>query len=173
MLCIFVQMKSKFTIFFIISLSFLIKGYAHPYFVSVTEIHIYPEKKTFEVSCSMFTEDLESAIKSLYITNTDLQKELGAKEVLDLIYKYISARFEIAIDGTPLAYTLVGCENQEESTWCYLEGKCCSVDRKVSVVNSLLFDFLEEQTNMVHVYWNEERQSTKLNNPNKVAQFSF
>ena len=121
----------------------------------------------------MFTEDLESAMKSIYITKTDLQKELGAKEVLDLIYKYISARFEIALDGKKQTYTLVGCENQEESTWCYLEGACTSLDGKVTITNSLLFDFLEEQMNMVHVYWNDERKSSKLNNPNKVAAFSF
>ena len=133
---------NKFAIFFCIIFTSLLKGYAHPYFVSVTEIHIYTEKKTFEVSCSMFTEDLESAIKSIYITKTDLQKELGAKEVLDLIYKYISAHFEIALDGKKQSYTLVGCENQEESTWCYLEGTCPSLSGKVTITNSLLFDFL-------------------------------
>lgn len=166
-------MKSKFTLFFLVAFTCLVKTYGHPYFVSVTEVHIYPEKKTFEVSCSMFTEDLETAVKSIYITKTDLQKELGAKEVLDYIYKYITARFEIYIDSQKQNYTLLGCENQEESTWCYLEGTCTSVNGKVSVSNSLLFDFLEEQTNMVHVFWNEERKSTKLNNPNKTAEFNF
>lgn len=166
-------MKSKFTIFFIIS---LFSGYlanAHPYFVSVTEVHINSQEKTFNISCSMFTEDLESAIKSIYITNTNLQKELSANEVLDLIYKYISARLQIAIGGQWQTYTLIGCENQEESTWCYLEGFCNNMVGQITINDSLLFDFLEEQTNMVHIYWDEERKSTKLNNPNKQAEFSF
>lgn len=166
-------MKSKFTLFFLVVFGCLVKSYGHPYFVSVTEVHIYPDKKTFDVSCSMFTEDLETAIKSIYVTKTDLKKELGAKEVLELIYKYIAARFEIYIDNQKQSYTLLGCENLEESTWCYLEGKCSSAIGKVNISNSLLFDFLEEQTNMVHVYWNEARKSTKLNNPNKTVEFSF
>jgi hypothetical protein len=166
-------MKSKFSLFFLMITAFVLKGYSHPYFVSVTEVHINTEKKTFDISCSMFTEDLESAIKSIYITKTDLQKELGAKEVLDLIEKYIQARLQISIGGEKQAYILTGCENQEESTWCYLEGSISSLNKTVAVSNSLLFDFLEEQTNMVHVYWNEERQSTKLNNPHKFVEFSF
>ncbi len=121
----------------------------------------------------MFTEDLESAIKSLYITNTNLQKELGAKEVLELIFKYVNARLEISLGTEKQTYSLVGCENIEESTWCYLEGDLTTESKQVSIANSLLFDFLEGQTNMVHVYWDEERQSSKLGNPNKLAEFSF
>lgn len=166
-------MKSKFSLFFLILFAFVSKGYTHPYFVSVTEVHVNTEKKTFDISCSMFTQDLESAIKSIYITKTDLQKELGAKEVLDLIYKYINSRLQISIGGQAQTYALVGCENQEESTWCYLEGNYSSTGKTVSISNSLLFDFLEEQTNMVHVIWNEERQSIKLNNPNNQADFNF
>lgn len=149
------------------------QAYAHPYFVSVTEVHLHSREKKFDVSCSMFTEDLESAIKSIYVTNTNLQKELGAKEVLDLIYKYVSVRLEINVGGEKQPYSLVGCENIEESTWCYLEGELSSTNKQVRITNSLLFDFLDEQTNMVHVYWDEERQSIKLNNPNKLAEFSF
>lgn len=121
----------------------------------------------------MFTEDLESAVKSIYSTKTNLQKELEAHEVLDIIYKYISARFEITVGTEKQTYALVGCENIEESTWCYLEGNLSNTTKQVRVINSLLFDFLEEQTNMVHVYWDEERQSSKLNNPTKLAEFSF
>jgi hypothetical protein len=166
-------MKGKFSVFFIILLGLLVKAQAHPYFLSVTEVHIQPQEKTFNISCSMFTEDLESAIKSIYLSNPNLHQDLGAKDVLDLIYQYITARLEISIGGKKQTYTLVGCENQEESTWCYLEGSFSTFTSPVSVVNSLLFDFLEQQTNMVHVYVGEERQSIKLNNPHKTAVFSF
>ena len=149
------------------------KAYTHPFFVSVTEVHIHSKEKTFDVSCSMFTEDLESAIKSIYITNTNLQKELGAREVLDLIYKYVVSHLEISVGKEKQTFTLVGCENIEESTWCYLEGNLSSDIKQVNISDSLLFDFLDEQTNMVHVYWDEERKSSKLGNPTKLAEFSF
>lgn len=147
--------------------------YSHPYFVSSTEIHIHPETQSFDISCSMFTEDLESALKSIYANKSDLKKDIDARELLDMIYKYLDARLEIRIGGEKQIYQLVGCENQEESTWCFLEGKLTNNSKSVHVVNSVLFDFLEEQTNMVHVYWEEERQSSKLNNPNKTAEFVF
>jgi hypothetical protein len=166
-------MKGKITIFLLIALASWIRAYSHPYFVSSTEIHIHPENKSFDVSCSMFTEDLESALKSIYANKADLKQDIGAKELLDMIYQYIQARLEIKVGGEKQTYELVGCENQEESTWCYLEGTLTSDNKSVSIVNSVLFDFLEAQTNMVHVYWGEERQSVKLNNPHKTAEFVF
>jgi hypothetical protein len=166
-------MNGKFTVFFLILLGLVTQTKAHPYFLSVTEVHIQPEEKTFNISCSMFTEDLESAIKSIYLTHSNLQKDLEAQQVLDLIYQYISARLEISFGEKKQSYTLVGCENQEESTWCYLEGSFSNFSSPISVSNALLFDFLEEQTNMVHMYVGEVRQSVKLNNPNKNAVFTF
>jgi hypothetical protein len=166
-------MKSKITIFLLISLINITSGFSHPYFVSSTEVRIHPDTKTFDVSCSMFTEDLETALKSIYSNKSDIKKDIGAKELLEIIFKYIDARLEIKIGGIKQPYSLIGCENQEESTWCYLEGKFSGDSKTVGITNSILFDFLEAQTNMVHVYWGEERQSHKLNNPDKTVEFVF
>jgi hypothetical protein len=166
-------MKNKITIFLLVALCSFTQGFSHPYFVSSTEVHIYPDKKTFDISCSMFTEDLETALKSIYSNKTDLKKNIDAKELLDMILTYIRARLELKVGGEKQTYGLVGCENQDESTWCYLEGNLTNTSAVISVSNSILFDFLPEQTNMVHVYRGEERKSTKLNNPNKLAEFVF
>jgi len=121
----------------------------------------------------MFTDDLEAAIKKTLLTNTDLQKEITATQVLDIIYKYIQPRFDISFDANSTSYSLVGCENIEASTWCYLEGTFNSSATSIKITNSLLFDFLPEQTNMVHVYVDDERKSYKLNNPEKTTVFAF
>ncbi len=165
-------MKNKFTLFLFIILS-ISSGFSHPYFVSSTEIRIHPDKNSFDISCSMFTDDLESALKSIYANKLDIKKNIGAQELLDIIFTYVEKRLEIKIGGEKQIYTLVGCENQEESTWCYLEGKITNQTKNISISNSILFDFLDEQTNMVHVYWGDERQSSKLNNPAKTAEFNF
>lgn len=166
-------MQYKFTIIILIFLWGTPHLYSHPYFVSVTEIHIHPKTHQVDISCSMFTEDLESAIKSIYSIQPDLQKQLGAKEMLDYIFRYIQKRLVIRIGNEALNYSMVGCENQEESTWCYLEGSYSSDAKAISGSNSILFDFLDDQTNMVHVYMDDSRQSTKLNNPKAEFTFSF
>src|SRR5687767_12318271 len=93
-------------------------AYAHPYYVSTTEIHVHPDTKTFDITCSMFTEDLEFAIKKIYVTNTDLQQGITIPEILELVHKYVESRLELAIDNIPLSYSMLGCENENESTWC-------------------------------------------------------
>lgn len=146
---------------------------AHPYYVSTAEIYIHPESQTFDISCSMFTEDLESALRKLYSHKGDIKKNIGAEELLSIIDQYIQERLEIKVGGEKQIYKLIGCETQEESTWCFLEGELTKLVPSVIVTNSLLFDFLEDQTNMVHVHWGEERKSAKLNNPNKTVEFVF
>lgn len=166
-------MTGRITILSIIFFVTSLRVFAHPYFVSVTEIHVNPKQQSVNISCSMFTDDLESAIKSIYRISPDLQKQLQAKEILDYIFQYLQKRLSITMGNEPLKYELVGCENIEESTWAYLEGTYSLETKSVQISNSILFDFLDEQTNMVHVYWGEERKSTKLNNPNSTYIFQF
>jgi len=166
-------MHIRFLIASVFITTFGLQLHAHPYYVSTTEIHIHRETKTFDITCSMFTEDLEFALKKLYVTNTDLQEGITMPEILNLVNTYVNERLEIRLDGSVQKFSLLGCENENESTWCYFEGSFSQFIKEVTVTNSLLFDFLNEQTNMVHVHVGAVRKSYKLANPNKLAEFSF
>jgi hypothetical protein len=145
------------------------KKVAHPFFISVTEIRSDSKKQTFQVSCRMFTDDLQEALYKLYQYKTELSaQETGADAYLN---RYISERLQINVGGKYVPLTFVGYEIEEEATWCYLETTTFPGTGQAQVNNRLLYDFISGQTNLVHFYKDGVRSSSKLNNPDYYIAF--
>lgn len=154
-------------------LAVVICGFAHPYYVSVTELKHDPAKKSLQVSCRMFTDNIESALKKIYSKNVDLLNPKDRKEPEQLLADYISKHLSVTVDGKKVKFVFVGYEKEEEAIWCYLEAAKVNKPKKIVIENSLLYEFLPAQINMMHVTVNDKRQSTKVSNPDKKAEFLF
>jgi hypothetical protein len=146
----------------------------HPYFVSTTEINYNNPGKTVEITCRMFTDNLEDALKKVYKKEVDLLHPKDKKEVEKLLLDYISKRLKITSDGYSFPMEIIGYEKEEDAIWTYLEIKKDLNPKTVVVENGLLYDFLPKQINMVHVTVNgANRQSSKVDNPDKKMNFTF
>jgi len=145
----------------------------HPFYVSVTEIRVDTKKEALTVSCRMFTDDLEDALTKLFKRTFDLEASLQDKTVHPLVFEYIQKRLEIGVAGAMQRLAFVGMEQEDDAVWCYLESTNFKTAGGITVTNSLLYDFLPDQVNVIHVYLNEARQSVRLVNPDRVAGFRF
>jgi hypothetical protein len=154
-----------------ISLVFLSLKPIHPYYVSVSEVRIDTVSKAVNVSCKLFTDDIQDALYRIYKTPVDLSIQSENNNLL--LETYIKERFKITIGKKAIPLKFIGYEIEEEATWCYFEFGTLESFGKVIIVNTLLYDFLPEQTNLIHCYYNLNRKSFKLNNPDKIAQFDF
>lgn len=153
-------------------LTFLISVF-HPYFVSVSELKHNPQSQAVEISCRIFSDDLELALKKLSPERVDvLQPKNKAQNDL-LIAKYIPQHLKISINGKPVTLKYIGYELESEATWCYFEIPNIRSVKRIQIQNDLLFAEHEEQINMMHVTVNGSRKSTKLDNPKSRAEFSF
>lgn len=147
---------------------------AHPYYLSLTEIEINSTEKEIKISCRMFTDDLENALKKLYEPGFDLKKTKDGEQAKQLIQPYILQHFSLWLGGEEIVPELIGYEFEDESTWCYLQAFYSSQnDKVVKISSTLLYDFIEKQTNMVHIIRDGNRQSTKLTYPDKVWEVFF
>ena len=141
----------------------------HPYYVSVTEIRSDSRQQSLNISCRMFTDDLQDALYKKYRYRAELSKQDGQAEAY--LQRYIAERLQNTVAGKPVTFQLIGYEIEEEATWCYLEAASFPGTGPVQVHNTLLYDFLPEQTNLVHFYRDGERSSYKLVNPEASASF--
>ncbi len=167
------QPKLRYTVFFAFVWSILLSSFVHPYYISVTEIKHNRAAQSIEISCRMFTDNIEDALKKIHKKPLDLLHPKDKKEADDLISNYVSKHLLIKADDKTLQPVFIGYEKEEEAIWCYFEIKNVKQPQKITLENSLLYDYLPDQTNMIHVTVNEKRQSTKLNNPDKKAEFLF
>jgi hypothetical protein len=146
---------------------------AHRFYLSLTEVRIDTKKMTLDVSCKLFTDDLENALQKKYGKKIDLATSAKNKEVQALVYKYISENFKINVGGKLQNLTFVGFETETDATWCYLETVPYIGKGRISIMNSLLYEYLPEQSNMMNVYVDEVEKSAKLVNPERLAEFEY
>ncbi|WP_298738212.1 DUF6702 family protein [uncultured Chitinophaga sp.] len=145
----------------------------HPFYVSVTEIRHNAAGQELEVSCRIFADDLEAALKAANKTSVDIIHPANRKTVEGFINNYLQQHLHITVDGKPVTLKFLGYQIEEEAAWCFLEAKQVPSVKKLRVTNDILYSQHESQINMMHVIVKEERKSTKLDNPEKEAEFVF
>ncbi len=161
-----------------IGLIFLCCSYskAHRYYFSLTEIKITTAKPTIELSCKLFTDDVEDALLKLTHRKMDLMASQENKTVQQQVNNYFQERIRMEVNNVPCKIGLIGFETENDVTWFYLEADAVAVKTahaKIKITNTLLYDFLEDQTNVMSVRWNEKERTEKLVNPEKEIVFEF
>jgi hypothetical protein len=151
----------------------LLLAVLHPYYVSVTEIKHNAKAQSIEVSCRMYSDDAETALKKLSAERVDILNPKSKAQVDLLISKYVPQHLKIVVNGKAIVLQYVGYEFESEAIWCYFEAKNVRSVKRMDVSNNLLYAEHAEQINMMHVSVNGERKSTKLDNPQSSAAFSF
>ncbi len=145
----------------------------HPFFVSVTEITHDAGKQELQVSCRIFYDDLENALKTKYKTRVDILHPVDRKAVDALVADYLGRHLVISVGGQKVAVKYLGYQIEEEAAWCYLVAANVPAAKQVEVKDDILYDEHAEQINMIHVIVGGQRKSTKLDNPAAAASFSF
>jgi hypothetical protein len=146
--------------------------FIHPFYVSVTEIQHDKATGELQVSCRIFTDDLENVLKKDNKTNVDITHPANQQQVNGFIAAYIKKHLAIKVDGQWMTLNYMGYKIEEEAAWCFLSAntKTC---KQVHVKDDILYTEHPNQINMVHVIVNGDRKSTKLDNPKAEMDESF
>lgn len=138
----------------------------HPFFVSVVEVEHNAQEQILEISCKIFTDDFE---KTLRLNNrgaaVDLINPKDKAAMNRLIMAYVQNHLSIKANDKAQPMEFIGFEKQEEAIYSYWQINQVPSVKKISVSNSLLYDYKKEQTNIVHAIVGGVRKTTKLNHP--------
>jgi len=145
----------------------------HPFYLGVTDIKYNAKEKTLQSSVKLFTNDLEEALGKLYKQKVDLINGQDKEKLNSLLSDYLKSRLIVKVNGKLQLFTFLGFEHEADAVWMYLEFKNCPTPKKVEVSNSLLYDFVKTQTNIVHCEVNGNKKSAKVSNPEKTLIFQF
>ena len=145
----------------------------HPFYISMTDIVYKPNSKTLQVSVRIFTDDFEKTLRKNCNCKVDLSQS-GSKAVMNtLVQQYILQHLAIQVNGKPATLTYKGYAKEEESTWSYFEATNLNTPKKISITNSLLHDYKEEQINMLHIIATGQEQTEKLDYPNQGFEVRY
>lgn len=148
-------------------------SFYHPFYLSVTSLKYKPAQQAFQGTVKLFTSDLEDALKRINRKTVDL---IHVKDSLDTRIKlqsYLDTHLRLSVNERDQKLDLIGFEIEEEAVWIYVEARNCKPPKRVRLQNSLLFDYLAGQTNIVEVEVNGQHRSGKALMPEKDFLFTF
>lgn len=142
--------------------------------MSVTEIEHNAREKSLEINCKIFTNDLEAQLKKDNKEKIDLLNPAMKSKMNVVIEKYLQNHLRIAVNDNVISkMKFIGFEQNEDAIVSYLEVDGVSSVKKIKVENSILYEFSNQQINLIHVIVNGNRKSFKLDNPDNKAVFNF
>ena len=145
----------------------------HPIFMSVTEIEHNAKDKTLEISCKIFTDDFEKALRDTYKTTVDLINPKDRAVMNKLVSDYVQKHLQLTVDGKKAALQFIGYEQQEEGILSYYQVNNIVAVKKIDITDNILYEYKKEQMGIIHMTVDGNRKSTKLDNPTEKASFEF
>ena len=164
---------SKYFIFIFLIISFVSFKNYHKFYFSLTEIKANTVKNSFTISSKLFTDDFEATLLKKLNKKIDLSNSVNDTNVQKVVFNYLVQNLKMELNLKPIKFQFIGYEIEGDVIWLYAESKLKEKEFKsLKIINSILYDFSTDQTNMIIFKWNENQYTNKLNFPAKEVFFS-
>ena len=145
----------------------------HPYHVGSVEFNYSAKSKTFQISAKFFLDDLENALNKKYGKAVHFNEEKYKNQLNILLKEYCTEYLKLKADNKFLKINYVGFEEESESVNIYLESEVVEKPSKVETAVSFLYNYFDDQMNIIHIIIDGKRESDKLNYPNRYLYKNF
>ncbi|MFI1771679.1 DUF6702 family protein [Thalassobellus citreus] len=156
------------------SLSFFAFETAHDYYISTTQIDYIEEKQSVQITSRLFLSDIESLLRQRYDKDITFGEELKPKNVDTYIESYLHEKISIKINGEKVNFTFLGEEYDYDIMKCYIEIEDVKSIDSFEITNTVLFDLIQEQQNIIKTKINSKQKSfiLTINDPKAVLNFN-
>lgn len=145
----------------------------HPFYFSFAEFEYNYSEKAFQGSIKIFINDLEQSIKKDKNQKLDLLHVKDTTYVNSVLHRYLNSNLSFDVNGSILKSNFVGFECEGEVIYLHVEFLNCKEPKQVSMINTILYDLSDLQTNFVTIKSGNQKKTVKLVNPEKFAQLIF
>ncbi|MBM3432960.1 MAG: hypothetical protein FJX92_08195 [Bacteroidetes bacterium] len=145
----------------------------HPFHVGVIEIEHNATDRSLELSCKLFTDDFENALRTRFHVPIDLGDPAKQKGMDSLVARYIQDELILSVNGKRLSGRYLGFEQDKEAIYAYIEYPGQGKPTQLAAECGLMYDQFTDQINIFHVTVEGKRQSSKLNYPSRNIEFRF
>lgn len=153
--------------FFFLTLLLLPTLFAfHPFYMTVVEAEYKSSTKELGVSCKVFPDDLEEALPKINGKKLDM-KNGNKLEVNKMLSEYFSRHLKANINGKRLPLHYLGYENDNEASYIFFNITGINQVKTLGIYCDVMYEYKEEQSNIIHIIVNGKRQSFKATAPLK------
>jgi len=138
-----------------------IKFFSHDYYVSTTQVDYLSEKNILQITIRMFIDDFEIMVQE---NNSGLKvdPDSSSQEINKILDQYVIEKFKIFVNQQLVIFNFIGKEYKTDLIQIYYEVDLIEPIKIITFENNLLFDFFDDQQNIVHFKKNKFRKSFLL-----------
>jgi len=156
---------------FVQSIAFFVM--LHPLHVSVTEIEFDEKDKALEIMMRVFIDDLELTMrKRLNQPELDITAPKGIT-VDQMMQPYINEHFKITLDNKVQKLRYLGHEQEGEAFIFYVEAENVKKLKTIQVMNNIIMEMHDDQSNLVHVTVRGKVKSLRLTKDEQTNSLTF
>lgn len=145
----------------------------HPLHLSSMELNYITKGATVEISCRLFTDDLENALTKAFKVHADLSSAAKHAAMDELVKKYAAQHLQLKTGGKVIGLNYLGFEKDNEAVVLYIETVSVKGLKDLEILNTFMYDLFDDQSNIMHITYNGNRKSTKLDYPDKLYKAVF
>ena len=131
----------------------------HPYYVSTMEIDYRPDRSALQITIRVFTDDWQLMLNTDYEQELRLDPDSDAAQTVIHSSDYLQKEIELKLNDTEVQPVFLGSEYQDDQIVFYLEVKDVAEVKTLTISNSILFEVLEGQQNIVRIKTPTKRKS--------------
>ena len=146
----------------------------HPIHVTNTEIMYNEDRKSFEIISRIFIDDLETCIRhSNGMPALNILEPSNGLTTNGLIENYLRQHFQLKADDKLKDFNFLGSETDGAAIVCYFEIEKINKAKTIEVANDVMFELYDDQSNLVHITYNEPVKSVRLTHEKPSEVFMF
>ena len=137
---------------------------AHKFYVSVTNVGYSEKDDALQITSRIFIDDLEAILLERYDVIAKLDTENESAVADEYLEKYLRKKFQIEVNGEPVAYEVIGRKYDADVCIFYIEVANLNFPavESIQIQNEVLTDLFDEQQNVVHFKINGKKKSFVL-----------
>lgn len=147
----------------------------HKFYLSVTNV-VYAEKSnSIQITSRIFIDDLDDVLEARYGVESKLATDSESKIAEAYIEKYLRTKFVVELNDKIVPFNYLGKSYDNDVIICYLEIEDVAFDglKSIAVQNEVLTDLFEDQQNIVHFKWKNNKRSFVLIKENNKGMLNL
>lgn len=153
----------------------------HPLHISVTEIEFDEKDKALEIMMRVFIDDLELTLRNnlnqpeldILEPRKGMTKEEISKWTDQTVSAYLKERFKISLDNKAQQMTFLGHEKEGDAFIFYIEVSKVKRWKTIQILNSIITETHDDQSNLVHVTVRDKVRSLRLTRDTPMDKITF
>lgn len=141
----------------------------HPFYLGVCEINFNSKTGSLEIMHRIFSDDLSARLQEIHNKEFDFSVREGAID--EHLSSYIRDNFILEINGKVRKVEIIGYELENEVILIYGEVRNLTGLRNVRIMNSILMDYTNQQSNIIHFTYKKKTRSFELTHRNTQCEF--